>query len=137
MGNGKPFTEVLTALFVNELHQLDPATVSDWESMGTGSKRKYMGAMAEVVRTINAFGLEVRQEDGKIFLARIQQPAPQTPRPESVRMPSSAVLMDRQKVPGYTGIPCDNCGSPNTLRTGKCLRCAPPPLGCGQDGECG
>ncbi len=35
--------------------------------------------------------------------------------------------------PDMSGIPCDNCGSPNTIRIGKCLRC----YDCNSDGECG
>jgi len=46
-------------------------------------------------------------------------------------------LSPKTQLPGYTGIPCQACGGLNTVRIGKCLRCAPPPLGCGQDGECG
>lgn len=34
---------------------------------------------------------------------------------------------------GYTGIPCDNCGSLNTVRVGKCLQCQD----CYAAGECG
>lgn len=34
---------------------------------------------------------------------------------------------------GYTGIPCDNCGSPNTVRQGTCLRCDD----CHHAGGCG
>lgn len=34
---------------------------------------------------------------------------------------------------GYTGELCGHCGSPNTIRIGKCIRCE----ACGQDGECG
>ena len=34
---------------------------------------------------------------------------------------------------GYTGELCGNCGSPNTIRIGKCVRCE----ACGADGECG
>ncbi len=34
---------------------------------------------------------------------------------------------------GYTGIPCDNCQSPNTVRVGKCLKC----MSCFSAGECG
>ena len=37
---------------------------------------------------------------------------------------------------GFTGELCGHCGSPNTRRIGKCLQCAAPPLGCGQDGTC-
>jgi hypothetical protein len=34
---------------------------------------------------------------------------------------------------GYTGIPCDACGGPNTVRSGKCLTC----MDCHAAGECG
>lgn len=37
------------------------------------------------------------------------------------------------KFRGYTGIPCDQCGSPNTVRNGKCLLCTD----CRASGECG
>lgn len=36
-------------------------------------------------------------------------------------------------LPGYTGIPCDSCGSMNTVRSGKCLTC----MDCMSAGECG
>lgn len=34
---------------------------------------------------------------------------------------------------GYTGIFCEMCGSPNTVRIGKCIRCSE----CNHAGECG
>lgn len=34
---------------------------------------------------------------------------------------------------GYTGIPCDHCGSLNTIRNGACLLCTD----CHSSGECG
>lgn len=35
--------------------------------------------------------------------------------------------------PKFTGIPCDHCGSMNTVQNGKCRQC----LDCLQTGECG
>lgn len=37
------------------------------------------------------------------------------------------------KAKGYTGLPCDNCGGMNTLRSGTCLKCAD----CNHAGGCG
>jgi hypothetical protein len=35
--------------------------------------------------------------------------------------------------PRFTGRPCENCNSMNTIQNGKCLLC----MECGQTGECG
>lgn len=53
-------------------------------------------------------------------------------RRESQKGPTGADVRMAQNL-GYTGELCGNCGSPNTLRIGKCVRCD----ACGQDGECG
>lgn len=44
-----------------------------------------------------------------------------------------AAMPHQAKRPGYTGIPCEQCHSPNTVRVGVCLRCDD----CGSAGECG
>lgn len=55
------------------------------------------------------------------------------------RRPAVAVLSaegqrgQNAKTRGFTGIPCDHCGSPNTIRNGKCLLCTD----CQASGECG
>lgn len=49
-----------------------------------------------------------------------------------VKRPQPPVSAQEQR-PGYTGILCDACGSPNTVRIGKCLRCDD----CQTAGECG
>jgi hypothetical protein len=51
---------------------------------------------------------------------------------ESMRGATGADVRMAQNL-GYTGELCGHCGSPNTIRIGKCVRCD----ACGQDGECG
>ena len=53
--------------------------------------------------------------------------------PDRPRVPEQLALMPAGKDLGYTGIPCDACGSVNTVRVGKCLRCD----NCQTAGECG
>jgi hypothetical protein len=43
--------------------------------------------------------------------------------------------MANTELPGYTGELCASCGSPNTVRIGKCLQCHNP--ACMASGECG
>ena len=47
--------------------------------------------------------------------------------------PNRTLLQPSGKALGYTGIPCDSCGSLNTVRNGKCLQC----MDCMASGECG
>lgn len=56
-------------------------------------------------------------------------PAPPDP-PASVPTPLAVVPQNRPK---FTGIPCSNCNSMNTIQTGKCRYC----LDCHSNGECG
>jgi hypothetical protein len=51
---------------------------------------------------------------------------------ESMRGATGADVRMAQNL-GYTGELCGACGSPNTIRIGKCVRCD----ACGADGECG
>lgn len=58
--------------------------------------------------------------------------------PEPVRRPqrSTGATGDAIRVAqasGFTGIPCDACGSVNTVRSGTCLRCSD----CNHAGGCG
>lgn len=51
-----------------------------------------------------------------------------------VRWPAETqAVTPRRALPGFTGVPCDRCGSPNTVRTGTCLTCQD----CGHGGSCG
>ena len=51
----------------------------------------------------------------------------------SSHVPPGRLLAAPARLPGYTGIPCDACGSLNTVRSGKCLTC----MDCHAAGECG
>jgi hypothetical protein len=51
----------------------------------------------------------------------------------SSQVPPGRLQAAPARLPGYTGIPCDACGSLNTVRSGKCLTC----MDCHAAGECG
>jgi len=70
--------------------------------------------------------------------AIVSAPPPRVVRdtPKPSERPSMTAAVRREldaKAKGYTGIPCDQCGSLETVRIGKCLRCE----SCGSSGECG
>lgn len=53
--------------------------------------------------------------------------------PTSEELEPTAIQQFPGHRPGTTGIPCDQCQSMNTIRSGTCLLC----LDCNHAGECG
>lgn len=137
MKKAKPVTEVLAAIYVGELHKL--AGTEKWEDTNPRMRAAHMGAMAEVVRALELFGLEIGQApSGQLVLRTLPQHPPEiimrrTPPTASMSVGITAESVRKAQQMGFTGIPCDHCGSPNTIRTGKCLKC----MDCDTDGECG
>lgn len=124
----RTLTEVLAQLYVAERFRLNPES-APWVNLSDSARRIEMGAMAEVVRTLGLFGWEVFEDDEGVGVRRIRvvEGTPSTSPPSGARGRSSS----QQK--GFTGIPCDACGSANTVRNGKCLLC----MDCHASGECG
>lgn len=62
-------------------------------------------------------------------------PSPKSlePKPDPALQTLSMAPTEMAKFMGYTGIPCDSCGSMRTVRIGRCLRCE----ACKHAGECG
>ncbi len=148
----KPLATVLTELFVEERFRLDPDGSLPWANMSDQARARELGAMIEVVRTLGLLGWEVVERPDGIALRRIpvigepQEPIemkpeeklsttdmsfPETPDPQN--QPSREQLAKIARAKGYEGIPCEACGSLNTVRNGKCLICTD----CLASGECG
>lgn len=139
----KPLTEVLAKLYVAERYKLDPET-TPWANMSDQAQALELGAMAEVVRALDLFGWDVFNDDGRIGVrAKVEKPPRMKTKPED--MPdrfdpmalgapeSTDETVSTAQFKGFTGIPCDACGSLNTVRNGKCLLC----MDCHASGECG
>jgi hypothetical protein len=136
----KPLTEVLTGIYVLELARLrgESDWETAWDTLSNEGRARYMGAMASVVEALHAFGLEVvvRAGPGNSFeLRSIKDKTPVTRDSlvTSLTTFRDGAAVDKAQAMGFTGICCENCGSPNTVRNGKCLTC----MDCKFSGECG
>lgn len=133
----KPLTEVLAMLYVAERYKLDPDSIP-WANMSDRAQAVELGAMAEIVRTLDIFGWHVGSDDGRVTLRRGKRARPANPPARLDPMELGAPeptdeTSSRAQLRGFTGIPCDACGSLNTVRNGKCLLC----MDCHASGECG
>lgn len=140
MSNEKPLAEILTGVYANELHKMYPEVHSPWENMNERNQQAHLGAMHAVVELFHGFGLEVVKDDKGIRLTTREKLSSEKETEKVLFLPprpETAPTAEDARLKGYTGIPCDMCGGLYTIRSGKCLQCAPPPLGCGHSGECG
>lgn len=140
----KPLVEVLAQTFVAERYKLNPELSMPWDNMSDAAQDMELGAMHEVVRVLGLFGWEVFEDQKGIGVRRIQvidetktkkRKAPAMDLdPMGLGAPETTGESVRTaKSRGFTGIPCDACGSINTVRNGKCLLC----MDCHASGECG
>lgn len=128
---GKPITEVMAAVYWAEkvrLVQAKGSQLTAWKDLPAPVQAQELAAMAEVTRFFGLFDLELRIEEGKGFLAKIEKPD----RSNVVRLPSPQAPPLENK-PQFTGRACPECGSLNTVQNGKCLLC----MECKATGECG
>ena len=123
----KPLTEVLARVHVAEKYRLDPSE-TPWENMSDERRSLELGAMHEVVETMNMFGWDVVMDDGKMFCRRKKTPAefarehtdeldPMLTRSEidKAKSPPKGILV---------GDICGICGQPSIIRESSCrTRC--------------
>lgn len=138
----KPLTEVMASLHheakVRRVRERTGDELASWDQLSPDAQAAALSDMAEVSRFFRLFGLECRMdENGKGMLARIERKPEEVkerePDPSNVvRLPPSPPPMVENK-PMFTGRPCENCGSMNTIQNGKCLLC----MECKVTGECG
>jgi hypothetical protein len=142
----KPLTEVLARTLAAERYKLNPDLSMPWDNMSDAAQDMELGAMHEVVRVLGLFGWEVFEDDEGVGIRRMRvvdetKPKKRKPRtppvdldPMGLGAPERAAdgVRTAQRM-GFTGIPCEACGSVNTVRNGKCLLC----MDCKSSGECG
>lgn len=140
----KTLTEVLTRTFVAERYKLHPELSTPWDNMSDEAQAMELGAMHEVVRVLGLFGWEVFEDEEGVGVRRVRvvdEVGPKKPKAPPLDLdPMGLGAAERAgdgvrtaKRMGFTGIPCEACGSVNTVRNGKCLLC----MDCKSSGECG
>ena len=147
----KPLAEVLTVLYVNERYRLNPESQTPWENMSDRARAAELGAMVEVVRTFDGFGLELANVNDQVVLRPIAPPEPppqRTPRvvhlangatlgiaaPTRRDAPVPTIIKDVQhaRMAGFEGEPCPSCGAWMLVRNGTCMKC----MSCGETTGC-
>lgn len=136
---GKPLTEVLAGVYVNELHDLQPEASPPWVNMSDDHRKAHMAAMHSVVKILDLFNIQVTIDgEGSIRTERIEprnghEAAPVvekktrpilahgTQLPTDVSPPRMTLRESRQM--GFTGDICSECGSLQMVRNGSCLKC--------------
>jgi len=56
---GRPLTEVLTGIYVNELHKRNPQGFPHWANTSDEHRRAHLSAMHSVVQMLDLFNLVV------------------------------------------------------------------------------
>jgi hypothetical protein len=142
VSKGKPLTEVLAAVYYDALQDANERRGilhNRWSHLTPEAQAAHMHAMHSVVELLGAFGVGIRQVGDSYQLHKLEK-APKS-EPREVKINSTALgapertdeTVMEAKIKGFTGIPCDQCGSVNTVRIGKCLQCQ----SCFHNGECG
>jgi len=149
----KPLTEVMAAVFYDELMRLKQnrfggGPLGSFYKLPGEDQADMLSAMAEVTRMFEMFGWVVgldpkgnpvlahevlvegdkAEEDG---LGERQYTDSDQTRPTDLSTPR--VDHDTAKQQGYSGEACIRCGSYRTIRNGTCITC----LDCHHSGECG
>ena len=139
--SGKPLTEVLAGMYVNELHRMDSDKCVPWENLNDESRALHMGAMHSVVTALKLFNIEITvNERGDVTTKRIQPKKPSNGEPiivekrvgrrtlehgtqvsTDVGPPKMTHAQSLQM--GFTGDMCSECGSMQMTRNGSCLKC--------------
>ena len=124
----KPLVEVMAIAFQNEAARLRPDEVCTWEQLFPERQAELLACMVEAARVVGYF-----EKRGRVMLVDIppkEQPRPKRKPPD---LDPTSTFPEQISFPGYTGIPCGECQSPNTVRTGSCLKCH----SCFAETECG
>ena len=106
---GRPIVEVMAEAHYNARHGL-----GSWNKLAPELRAKEMMPMVDVARVFKAFGL-VEPDEVLPQVAALSRPRGLT------------------NTPLFTGRPCPECESLNTVQNGKCLLC----MECKATGECG
>lgn len=133
----KPLAEVLAAVHYDALQEANKRRgliTNKWAHLTPEAQAAHLHAMHAVVDLVNGFGLGIRKTPSGFELHKLPAPREVKISPTSLGAPKvEEDSVSKAKTLGFTGIPCDQCGSLNTVRIGKCLQCQT----CFHNGECG
>ena len=153
----RPLAEVLTGVFINELHVLHPDSYPPYDNTSDEHRKAFMGAMHKVVGILSLFALDVDEagtvivrgspEGGKALADAMSSSKPDPSDPPKARkilksspppsfspteLSAPEISLSERKHLGYTGDFCNACGSMQVIQNGSCYKC----LGCGTTTGC-
>ena len=132
----KPLTEVLTGIYLNELHARAPNTFQHWDNTSDHARGIHMVAMHSVVEALQLFNLEIKVNGaGVVSTERIMR----EPTEEHVKQLPPVTAISPMKMThvqaiqsGFTGESCVMCESMQMVRNGTCSKC----VACGSTSGC-
>lgn len=126
----KPLAEVLTGVYVNELHKRNPQAFPHWENTSDEHRRAHLSAMHSVVQVLDLFNLTVRiDEHGNV---QAEKRVPEKSKSRTVIVPGTQSPTDlgaarmtysQSRQMGFEGDACPECGAMMMVRNGSCLKC--------------